>query len=255
MNPFPTFLSDHCSKFNKRNISAICCSRSNFSFFFLSFYMTGQLQVGFRNAPCVLLGDLYLDAIGRCAVVPHGGPAVQCHHSTLILICYRIWDTHCYRHYICHSHTRTIWRRPVVSFTARVRVIDTHWFTMSKFTRTYLCCHPSAWLKEYAYVPFLLLSCWISKGNHIFWSFIGPVCFIILAIVLLFSVTAWKLVQKFNGFNGDPYKLQKIKSVSLFVCVFARMFIVYSCWCGIMCPKLSMGWGLQRLQLEEKCRF
>lgn len=60
----------------------------------------GWLQVCCSDAPFILHGCLYLDAVGRSAAVPYGGPSVQRHHSAPLLIPHWLWDTSCCRHYI-----------------------------------------------------------------------------------------------------------------------------------------------------------
>lgn len=69
--------------------------------------------------------------------------------------------------------------------------------------------------------------CWLNLDS--IWSFYGPACVIIIANVIFFLITVWKLAQKFSSLNPDLDNLQKIKTFTITavaqLCVLGTMWI------------------------------
>ncbi|XP_013890224.1 CD97 antigen [Austrofundulus limnaeus] len=70
--------------------------------------------------------------------------------------------------------------------------------------------------------------CWLSLEDGLIWSFFGPVCIIIVLNVFFFTVTVWKLAQKFSSLNPDLSKLHKIRAFT--VTAIAQMCILGLMW-------------------------
>uniref|UniRef100_A0A8D3DLQ1 CD97 antigen-like n=1 Tax=Scophthalmus maximus TaxID=52904 RepID=A0A8D3DLQ1_SCOMX len=70
--------------------------------------------------------------------------------------------------------------------------------------------------------------CWLSLKDGLIWSFLGPVCFIIIVNVLFFTITVWKLAQKFTSLNPELSQLHKIKAFT--VTAIAQMCILGLMW-------------------------
>ncbi|KAM8972453.1 adhesion G protein-coupled receptor E5 [Pelodytes ibericus] len=68
--------------------------------------------------------------------------------------------------------------------------------------------------------------CWLS-GNVI-WSFMGPVCAIILVNCGIFVLTVWKLADKMASINPDQGKLKRIRSLT--ITSVAQLCILGCCW-------------------------
>ncbi|KAM9856424.1 adhesion G protein-coupled receptor E5 [Aulostomus maculatus] len=69
--------------------------------------------------------------------------------------------------------------------------------------------------------------CWLSQADGLIWSFIGPVCLIIVLNVFFFFITVWRLAQKFSSLNPDLSKLNKIKA-------FTATAVAQLCILGLM---------------------
>ncbi|XP_060940383.1 adhesion G protein-coupled receptor E5 isoform X1 [Limanda limanda] len=70
--------------------------------------------------------------------------------------------------------------------------------------------------------------CWLSLEDGLIWSFVGPVCFIIVINVFFFIITVWKLAHKFTSLNPELSKLNKIKAFT--VTAIAQMCILGLMW-------------------------
>ncbi|CAL8287861.1 unnamed protein product [Boreogadus saida] len=57
--------------------------------------------------------------------------------------------------------------------------------------------------------------CWLTTEQGLIWSFFGPVCVVIGLNVVFFSITMWKLVQKFSSLNVDLTHLHKIRAFTV----------------------------------------
>ncbi|XP_048869712.1 adhesion G protein-coupled receptor E1-like [Brienomyrus brachyistius] len=72
-------------------------------------------------------------------------------------------------------------------------------------------------------------NCWLSLERGFIWSFLGPVCVIIIVNVIFFIITLFKLAQKFSSLNPDLSKLRKIKTFTITaiaqLCVLGTMWI------------------------------
>ncbi|KAJ7989633.1 hypothetical protein DPEC_G00306550 [Dallia pectoralis] len=71
--------------------------------------------------------------------------------------------------------------------------------------------------------------CWLSLKDGFIWSFLGPVCIIVIVNIFYFIITVWKLAQKFSSLNPDLDKLRKIKAFTIAavaqLCVLGTMWI------------------------------
>ncbi|XP_034441282.1 CD97 antigen isoform X1 [Hippoglossus hippoglossus] len=70
--------------------------------------------------------------------------------------------------------------------------------------------------------------CWLSLEDGLIWSFLGPVCFIIVINVFFFIITVWKLAHKFTSLNPELSQLNKIKAFT--VTAIAQMCILGLMW-------------------------
>ncbi|XP_030052999.1 adhesion G protein-coupled receptor E5 isoform X6 [Microcaecilia unicolor] len=57
--------------------------------------------------------------------------------------------------------------------------------------------------------------CWLSLEGGFNWSFLAPVCLIVLINAAIFVITVWKLAQKFSTINPDIEKLKKIRTFTI----------------------------------------
>ncbi|MEE6526863.1 hypothetical protein FKM82_027783, partial [Ascaphus truei] len=53
--------------------------------------------------------------------------------------------------------------------------------------------------------------CWLSLKKHFIWSFLGPICVIILMNCGIFVLTVWKLAVKMTSLNPDQGKYKRIR--------------------------------------------
>ncbi|XP_043938204.1 putative adhesion G protein-coupled receptor E4P [Protopterus annectens] len=53
--------------------------------------------------------------------------------------------------------------------------------------------------------------CWLSLDRYFLWSFIGPVCFVILVNMILFTITIHILRKKFSTLNKDVSTIKNTK--------------------------------------------
>ncbi|XP_029545906.1 CD97 antigen-like [Salmo trutta] len=71
--------------------------------------------------------------------------------------------------------------------------------------------------------------CWLSLERGFIWSFLGPVCTIIILNAFIFIITVWRLAQKFSSLNPDLSNLRKIKVFTVTavaqLCVLGTMWI------------------------------
>ncbi|XP_043932363.1 adhesion G protein-coupled receptor E5-like [Protopterus annectens] len=79
--------------------------------------------------------------------------------------------------------------------------------------------------------------CWLSLQGGFIWSFLTPVCVIILMNSVFFIITVWKLAEKFSSLNSELDKLKKIR-------VFAITAIAQLCILGCT-------WITGNFQLEK----
>ncbi|XP_027810953.2 adhesion G protein-coupled receptor E5 isoform X9 [Marmota flaviventris] len=70
--------------------------------------------------------------------------------------------------------------------------------------------------------------CWLSKKHGFFWSFVGPLAFIILCNAVIFVITVWRLTQKFSEINPDLKKLRKARVLT--VTAIAQLFVLGCTW-------------------------
>ncbi|XP_042200581.1 putative adhesion G protein-coupled receptor E4P [Callorhinchus milii] len=54
--------------------------------------------------------------------------------------------------------------------------------------------------------------CWLAATPSAAWYFGGPVCFIVLVNLVVFSITLWKLTQKISSLVPNASKLKKIRA-------------------------------------------
>lgn len=70
--------------------------------------------------------------------------------------------------------------------------------------------------------------CWLSTDRNFIWSFMGPVCVIILINCGIFVLTVWKLAEKMTAINPEQGKLKRIRSLT--VTSVAQLCILGCCW-------------------------
>ncbi|XP_077327711.1 adhesion G protein-coupled receptor E5, partial [Lithobates pipiens] len=70
--------------------------------------------------------------------------------------------------------------------------------------------------------------CWLSTEHNFIWSFMGPVCVIILINCGIFVLTVWKLAEKMTAINPEQGKLKRIRSLT--VTSVAQLCILGCCW-------------------------
>ncbi|XP_029440066.1 CD97 antigen-like isoform X3 [Rhinatrema bivittatum] len=57
--------------------------------------------------------------------------------------------------------------------------------------------------------------CWLSMEGGFLWSFLAPVCLIVLVNAVIFVITVLKLAKKFSTINPDISKLKKIRTFTI----------------------------------------
>ncbi|XP_040202265.1 adhesion G protein-coupled receptor E5 isoform X2 [Rana temporaria] len=70
--------------------------------------------------------------------------------------------------------------------------------------------------------------CWLCTKHNFIWSFMGPVCVIILINCGIFVMTVWKLAKKMTAINPEQGKLKHIRSLT--VTSVAQLCILGCCW-------------------------
>ncbi|XP_064416930.1 adhesion G protein-coupled receptor E1 isoform X2 [Latimeria chalumnae] len=70
--------------------------------------------------------------------------------------------------------------------------------------------------------------CWLSLKKEFLWSFLGPVCLIILVNSIFFIITVWKLAEKFSSLNPDLPKLRKLRAFT--ITAIAQLCILGCTW-------------------------
>ncbi|XP_077183479.1 adhesion G protein-coupled receptor E5 isoform X2 [Paroedura picta] len=70
--------------------------------------------------------------------------------------------------------------------------------------------------------------CWLSMEHGFHWSFLAPVCLIILINAVVFVVTIWKLTKKFADINPNMSQLKKQKV--LVITAIAQLCILGTTW-------------------------
>ncbi|KAM4749160.1 adhesion G protein-coupled receptor E5 [Rhinophrynus dorsalis] len=56
--------------------------------------------------------------------------------------------------------------------------------------------------------------CWLSLEKNFIWSFMGPVCIILLVNCGIFVLTVWKLTEKMSSINPEQGKYKRIRSLT-----------------------------------------
>ncbi|XP_052390567.1 adhesion G protein-coupled receptor E5-like [Carassius gibelio] len=70
--------------------------------------------------------------------------------------------------------------------------------------------------------------CWLSLDQNFMWSFLAPVCIIVILNSFVFIITVWKLAEKFSSLNPDLSKLRTIKGFT--VTAVAQFCILGGTW-------------------------
>ncbi|XP_059409056.1 adhesion G protein-coupled receptor E5-like isoform X2 [Carassius carassius] len=70
--------------------------------------------------------------------------------------------------------------------------------------------------------------CWLSLDQNFIWSFLAPVCIIVILNSFVFIITVWKLAEKFSSLNPDLSKLRTIKGFT--VTAVAQFCILGGMW-------------------------
>ncbi|XP_044850453.1 adhesion G protein-coupled receptor E5-like [Mauremys mutica] len=70
--------------------------------------------------------------------------------------------------------------------------------------------------------------CWLSLEKQFIWSFLGPVCIIILVNAVIFVVTVWKLSLKFADINPDMSQLKKLRVLT--ITAIAQLCVLGTTW-------------------------
>ncbi|XP_078090897.1 putative adhesion G protein-coupled receptor E4P [Mustelus asterias] len=68
--------------------------------------------------------------------------------------------------------------------------------------------------------------CWLNLEKDFIWSFLGPVCFIILVNTILFSITLWILKGKISSLNAD---VSRIKESRILTFKAMAQFVMLGC--------------------------
>ncbi|XP_078387311.1 adhesion G protein-coupled receptor E3-like [Cetorhinus maximus] len=68
--------------------------------------------------------------------------------------------------------------------------------------------------------------CWLNLEDGFLWSFLGPVCFVILVNTILFLITLWILKGKISSLNAD---VSKIKDSRMLTFKAVAQFILLGC--------------------------
>ncbi|XP_078285745.1 adhesion G protein-coupled receptor E3-like isoform X2 [Rhinoraja longicauda] len=70
--------------------------------------------------------------------------------------------------------------------------------------------------------------CWLSLEKHFLWSFLGPVCTIILINIVFYCITLVKLAKRMSTLKKDKTPLKKIRSFTL--AAIAQLFLLGCTW-------------------------
>ncbi|XP_069783230.1 adhesion G protein-coupled receptor E2-like isoform X2 [Narcine bancroftii] len=70
--------------------------------------------------------------------------------------------------------------------------------------------------------------CWLSLDKHFVWSFLGPVCAILLINAVFYCITLIKLAKRMSTLKKDKPALQKIRSFTL--AAIAQLFLLGCTW-------------------------
>uniref|UniRef100_UPI00398E8E3E adhesion G protein-coupled receptor E3-like isoform X2 n=1 Tax=Pristiophorus japonicus TaxID=55135 RepID=UPI00398E8E3E len=70
--------------------------------------------------------------------------------------------------------------------------------------------------------------CWLSLEHHFLWSFLGPVCAIIMINAVFYCITLVKLAKKMSTLKKDKPTLKKIRSFT--VTAIAQLFLLGCTW-------------------------
>ncbi|XP_072104420.1 adhesion G protein-coupled receptor E3-like isoform X3 [Mobula birostris] len=70
--------------------------------------------------------------------------------------------------------------------------------------------------------------CWLSLEDHFLWSFLGPVCAIILINIVFYCITLGKLAKRMSTLKKDKPALKKIRSFTL--AAFAQLILLGCTW-------------------------
>ncbi|XP_050952719.1 adhesion G protein-coupled receptor E1 isoform X1 [Labeo rohita] len=70
--------------------------------------------------------------------------------------------------------------------------------------------------------------CWLSLDGYFIWSFLAPVCIIVVLNSFVFIITVWKLAEKFSSLNPDLSKLRNIRRFT--VTAVAQLCILGGMW-------------------------
>ncbi|XP_044850686.1 adhesion G protein-coupled receptor E5-like [Mauremys mutica] len=70
--------------------------------------------------------------------------------------------------------------------------------------------------------------CWLSLKKQFIWSFLAPVCIIILVNAVIFVVTVWKLSLKFADINPDMSQLKKLRVLT--ITAIAQLCVLGTTW-------------------------
>ncbi|XP_063305295.1 adhesion G protein-coupled receptor E5 isoform X2 [Pelobates fuscus] len=70
--------------------------------------------------------------------------------------------------------------------------------------------------------------CWLSNERGFIWSFMGPICVIIMVNCGMFILTVWKLADKMASINPDQGKLKRIRSLT--ATSVAQLCVLGCCW-------------------------
>ncbi|XP_043550681.1 adhesion G protein-coupled receptor E1-like isoform X3 [Chiloscyllium plagiosum] len=70
--------------------------------------------------------------------------------------------------------------------------------------------------------------CWLSLDKHFLWSFLGPVCAIIMINIVFYCITLVKLAKKMSSIQKDAPKLKMFRSFT--VTAIAQLFLLGCTW-------------------------
>ncbi|XP_016308265.1 CD97 antigen-like isoform X2 [Sinocyclocheilus anshuiensis] len=70
--------------------------------------------------------------------------------------------------------------------------------------------------------------CWLSLDQNFIWSFLAPICIIVILNSFVFIITVWKLAEKFSSLNPDLSKLRNIRGFT--VTAVAQFCILGGMW-------------------------
>ncbi|XP_043931280.1 adhesion G protein-coupled receptor E5-like [Protopterus annectens] len=70
--------------------------------------------------------------------------------------------------------------------------------------------------------------CWLSLQRGFLWSFLTPVCVIILMSSIIFIITVWKLAEKFSSLSPELCKFKKIRAFT--ITAIAQLCILGCTW-------------------------